>query len=67
MHNVLDYVGSGDQFERLRDEALRLYGVSEKVVKKHDPTDETLTDEELQEMFVQLNERGSTFRETKVH
>lgn len=67
VHRVLDYVGSGDQFERLRDEALRLYGVSEKVVKKHDPTDETLTDEELHEMFAQLNEHGSAFHESKVH
>jgi hypothetical protein len=67
VHNVLDYVGSGDQFERLRDEALRLHGVSEKVVKKHAPTEQTLTDEEIEEMFVQLNKPSSAFQGSKIH
>lgn len=53
VQRVLDCVGSADQFERLRDEALRLHGVSEKLVKKHATTEQTITAEELNEMFAQ--------------
>jgi hypothetical protein len=50
---VLDYVGNGDQFERLRDEALRLFGVSEKVVKEHPEVDH---DEAMRELQLALKD-----------
>lgn len=35
IEDVLELVGASDQFERLRDEALRLHGVSENTVRAH--------------------------------
>jgi hypothetical protein len=47
VQRVLDHVGSGDQFERLRDEALRIFGVPESVVREHPDVDH---DEAMQEV-----------------
>ena len=61
VHGVLDYVGSGDQFERLRDEALRLYGVSEKAVKEHPHNSEI----EVQELLQAIHEQSVKDRKGK--
>lgn len=47
---ALDTVGAGDQFERLRDEAFRLHGVSEKTLKKHPPVNQAAGREDLREV-----------------
>jgi hypothetical protein len=50
---VLDLVGNADQFERIRDEALRLYGMPENVLNSHPLHDH---DEAIEEMRKALAE-----------
>ena len=52
---VLDYVGSGDQFERLRDEAMRLFDVPEKFVREHPHVDHDEAARQLQRV---MEDRG---------
>jgi hypothetical protein len=59
VQSALDIVGSGDQFERLRDEALRLHGVSEKAVKEHPDVNHEEVTKELREIIAQEREAGS--------
>ena len=47
---ALNTVGSDDQFERLRDEALRLYGWSEKAMKEHPDVNHEEAMQELKEI-----------------
>ena len=51
---ALDIIGNGDQFTRIRDEALRLYGVPEDVVSTH-PLDDP---EEVMKEFRAARERS---------
>ena len=55
---ALDSVGSGDQFERLREEAFRLHGVSAKAVKEHPKVNHEEAMKELWEIVVQDREAG---------
>ena len=55
---ALDTVGSGDHFERLRDEAFRLHGVSEKAVKEHPEVNHEEAMKELWEIVAQDRETG---------
>ena len=55
---ALDTVGSGDHFERLRDEAFRLHGVSEKAVKEHPEVNHEEAMKELWEIIAQDREMG---------
>ena len=57
LQEVLDKVGAGDQFERLRDEALRLHGVSEETVKEHRVVNHDQAMKELEEIVTQFQER----------
>ncbi|HEY8098089.1 MAG TPA: hypothetical protein VIE65_18670 [Methylobacter sp.] len=54
VQEVLDKVGAADQFERLRDEALRLHGVSEATVKEHPPVNHEEAMKELKEAVEQF-------------
>ena len=55
---ALDMVGSGDQFERLRDEAFRLHGVSAKAVKERPAVNHEEAMKELREIIAQDREMG---------
>lgn len=55
VQEVLDYVGSGDQFERLRDEAMRLFDVPEKFVREHPHLDQ---DEATREVQRAMEDKG---------
>ena len=59
---ALDTVGSGDQFERLRDEAFRLHGASQKAVKEHPEVDRDKAMDELWVIIGQDRELGSPSR-----
>jgi len=57
VQEVLNKVGAGDQFERLRDEALRLHGVSEETVREHRVVNQEQAMKELNEIVTQFQER----------
>jgi hypothetical protein len=54
---VLAKVGAGDQFERLRDEALRLNGVGEDFVREHRNLDHEQAMQEVRRTVSKLNGR----------
>ena len=54
VQRAIDIVGSEDQFGRLRDEALRLHGVSESDVKEHPKVDYEEAMQELRESLHML-------------
>ena len=58
---ALDIIGNGDQFTRIRDEALRLYGVPEDVVSTH-PLDDP---EEVMKEFRAARETVRKMHEKK--
>jgi hypothetical protein len=62
VQKVLDDVGSGDQFERLRDEALRLHGVSYKAVKDHP---HITSKAEVEELLKALHDQAARDHEGK--
>ena len=61
IEDVLELVGASDQFERLRDEALRLHGVSENTVRAHRDITEEQAMAEIEEIVRGLQSRD-TFR-----
>lgn len=54
---VLDFVGNGDQFERIRDEALRLHGLPETAVGTADIDDQEDAMEEMRKVIAERNAR----------
>ena len=51
---VLDFIGNGDEFERLRDEALRLHDVPEKYVREHPAEDSEEAMNSVREALAQI-------------
>jgi hypothetical protein len=60
---ALDVVGNADQFERIRDEALRLYDVPENVVSTHPPEKPEDVVEQLREVNELLRKRNGGKRD----
>lgn len=60
---ALDVVGNADQFERIRDEALRLYDVPESVVSTHPPERPEDVVEQLREVSELLRKRNGGKRD----
>lgn len=59
IEDVLELVGASDQFERLRDEALRLHGVSENTVRAHRDITEEQAMAEIEAIVKGLQARGT--------
>jgi len=64
VQEVLNRVEAGDQFDRLRDEALRLHGVSEKTVREHPTVNHEEAMKELEEIVTQIQKMRRTKRYT---
>lgn len=59
IEEVLNLVGARDHFERLRDEALRLHGVSENTVRAHPDITEEQAMAEIEEIVKALQARDT--------
>jgi hypothetical protein len=62
VEDVLELVGASDQFGRLRDEALRLHGVSENAVRAHNNMSEEQAMAQIREIAKQLQRPDERWR-----
>jgi len=62
---ALDIIGNGDQFPRIREEALRLYGVPEHIVSTHPLDDPEEVMKEMRAALQEVRKSRGTFSQRK--